>query len=167
MQSEGESVLFVAIRLLSPCCSEHVPRVRQRKLRYSGLQHTVPSTSGSGSDILTRDPIFSLSRLRAFLGLFFESIDDRLGEGLGPAVPGSAESSPSPSRWMGGSVNIVAALGSRGAVSHRPLSPVATTLLAPSQSYRARTEWRESVHVTKRRNPFLRNDYHRTKKAIT
>ena len=89
-----------------------------------------------------------LSRLRAFLGLFFESIDDRLGEGLGPAVPGSAESSPSPSRWMGGSVNIVAALGSRGAVSHRPLSPVATTLLAPSQSYRARTEWRESVHVT-------------------
>jgi hypothetical protein len=38
---------------------------------------------------------------------------------------------------MGGSVNIVAALGSRGAVSDRPLSPVPTTLLVPSQSNRA------------------------------
>ena len=123
MQSEGESVLFVAIRLLSPCCSEHVPRVRQRKLRYSGLQHTVPSTSGSGSAILTRDPIFSLSRLRAFLGLELERDKERLDEGLGPAAPGSAASPSSPSLWMGGNVNIVAALFSRGPVIDRPLSP--------------------------------------------
>ena len=83
--------------------------------------HTCPSLSGSGSFTLTRELILSCF-VRFFFGLFF--FGDLLCAGL--RLAGLAEASASPSRSMGGNVNMPHQFPGRGPATH--LSPYPSPL---------------------------------------
>ena len=89
--------------------------------------HTCPSLSGSGSFTLTRELIL-MRFVRFFFGLFF--FGDLLCAGL--RLAGLAEASASPSRSMGGNVNMPHQFPGRGPATH--LSAYPCRLCCPSES---------------------------------